>query len=72
MCTFTVTEQGANAPLINHTQNATPLPLTPQLPPPTIVAQSARRTGSSTGTALTTFAKDVTAGAWDILNPIAL
>jgi len=40
-------------------------PLILQLLPPTIDARSARRMGTSTETALTTFARDVTAGAQD-------
>jgi len=70
--TFIVTGQGANAPLINHTRNTTPPP--PTLPPPLlkVAAQSARKGGTSTETAPTTFARDVTAGAPGILCPTAL
>jgi len=68
---FTVMEQGAGALLINHTQNATPLPPTLRPPPLTVAAQNAKGRGLSTETALTIFVKDVTAGARDTPNPIA-
>jgi len=71
MCAFTVMGQGASALLINHTQNAAPLPLTLQPPLLTVAAQSVRKQGTSAGTAPATSAKDVTAGAQGTLSPTA-
>jgi len=73
-CTFTATEQGANALLINHTQDIIPPPptLQPPLPPLIIAAQNARGMGISTETSPTTSVRDATAGARDIPSPIAL
>jgi len=72
MHTSIAMEQGADALLINHTQDAAPLPPTLRPPPFTVAAQNARKQGISAGTALTIFVKDATAGAQGILSPTAL
>ena len=72
MHTFTVTEQGANVPLINHTRSVAPLLLTLQPPPLMVAARNARGRGISTKTAPITFVRGATAGAWGTLSPIAL
>jgi len=63
--------QGANAPLISHTQNAAPLHLILQPPPFADAARSARKRDTSAGTALTTSVKGATIGARDTLSPTA-
>jgi len=65
--------QGANALLINPTQNIAPPPPTPRPhPPPVNVAQNARKVGTSIETALTTSVRGATAGALGIPCPTAL